>query len=381
MTAADEPLYAPPHAHYEDRLERWKDVNVATFRVTLEASTAGDADKRSPKAPPSFPFRLLSAAREVIFDINEDGGPVFHYVLFMIDAVAEELVLSPALEQFGDDDNGVLQTLALAVIFEVPVYPRNERVAVDLARYQGRLHDEGFVFRREGGEETRFKLTKGLPEDLEAGIEYLRSQSFLPPADVALLAERFKLKLEEQSEAAAVLARLRAAIADLESCLGAESRNESALQKSLTANSILFGLQYRRVIPKHRLGAEYEMDYALEQLSGVVDLVEIEASTHPLYLKNGDPSRHLTHAEQQVLDWLSWVDQYPEYARRSLPGIMRPVGYVVIGRDESLSESDQERLRRRNLVLQGSVQLLTYDDVLRRARALLSVLLGQESPA
>jgi hypothetical protein len=165
----------------------------------------------------------------------------------------------------------------------------------------------------------------------------------------ALLAE-----LQKREEAGRVLAALRLAIAELEGLLNDRERNENDLQRCLTHNPILFGTDYRRVIPKHRLGDEYEMDYALERVSGLVDLVEIEASTHLLFTQAGNPRKELVHAEQQVLDWLDWIERHSEYARDRLPGLMRPFGYVIIGRSTNLSEKDRDRLHRRNSVSRGA---------------------------
>ena len=93
-----------------------------------------------------------------------------------------------------------------------------------------------------------------------------------------------------------------------------------------------FCIVLQRVIPKYRLGGDYEMDFALEQPSGLVDLVEIEPSTFPLYTRSGNPRSELVHAEQQVLDWLEWLEANSRLARDDLPGMMRPVGQVIIGR-------------------------------------------------
>ena len=62
------------------------------------------------------------------------------------------------------------------------------------------------------------------------------------------------------------------------------------------------------------------MDYALERRSGLVDLVEIEASHHFLFTLRGNPRQHLIHAEQQVLDWLHWIEAHGAYARERLGG-------------------------------------------------------------
>ncbi|MCB8980031.1 MAG: hypothetical protein H6657_21685 [Ardenticatenaceae bacterium] len=61
------------------------------------------------------------------------------------------------------------------------------------------------------------------------------------------------------------------------------------MQRCLTDNPILFGLDYQLVIPKQALGSEYEMDYALVRWNGQIDLVEIEASTHKLFTKKIKP--------------------------------------------------------------------------------------------
>jgi hypothetical protein len=165
----------------------------------------------------------------------------------------------------------------------------------------------------------------------------------------------------------------------LEGLLDEKERNENALQRCLTENPILFGTEYARVIPKHGLGDEYEMDYALERVSGLVDLVEIEASTHPLFTQAGNPRKELVHAEQQVIDWLDWIEQHGEYARHRLPGLMQPLGYVIIGGTLGMSEEERKRLHRRNSMFRGALQILTYDDLLDRARTLLQILEGKVS--
>ena len=90
--------------------------------------------------------------------------------------------------------------------------------------------------------------------------------------------------------------------------------------------------------------------------------------------QNGNPRKELEHAEQQVLDWLDWLDENPNYAQKSLPGVVRPTGFVIIGTNRDLSIDDIHRLRRRNLAFQGSIQIMTFDDFLDRAKNLKKVL-------
>ena len=62
------------------------------------------------------------------------------------------------------------------------------------------------------------------------------------------------------------------------------------------------------------------MDYALERHSGLLDLVEIESSSLELFTKDGNPRKELVHAEQQVFDWLEWMEangSYVEFPTKS----------------------------------------------------------------
>ncbi len=55
---------------------------------------------------------------------------------------------------------------------------------------------------------------------------------------------------------------------------------------------------------------------------------------------------------------------------------MRPRGYVVIARSKGLTEEEQRKLSRRNTIIGETLQVLTYDDVLARARNMKRLLLG-----
>jgi hypothetical protein len=268
--------------------------------------------------------------------------------------------------------------LALAVIHEVPVYPNTEELMSELASYHEEMLAVGFKMKDESGKDVYLHFTKlpGTSVGTLDHLEAIKATELQSPAEIELIRRALLAELQKREEAGRVLAALRLAIAELEGLLNDRERNENDLQRCLTHNPILFGTDYRRVIPKHRLGDEYEMDYALERVSGLVDLVEIEASTHLLFTQAGNPRKELVHAEQQVLDWLDWIERHSEYARDRLPGLMRPFGYVIIGRSTNLSEKDRDRLHRRNSVFRGAFQILTYDDLLDRARALLEILAG-----
>lgn len=303
---------------------------------------------------------------------------MFHMILHTFDLETGLIKLENTIESSFEDENeedienNVIKTLALAASFDVPVYANTPELAPVLARFHRKLLLEGFIMFDEKGERDRYKLTKSLADVISAPLSAVKIDltEGYPIADFALLQEAVARELEKLENANSVLASLDYSASALERLLLSNTRNENELQRFLTENPILFGTEYKRVIPKHKLGAEFEMDYALERHSGIVDLVEIESSNLKLFTKSGNPTKDLVHAEQQVLDWLDWIETNGAYARNNLPGAFSPAGYIIIGRRESLSESDKNRLRRRNLLFRGQLEILTYEDLLDKAKSL-----------
>lgn len=324
---------------------------------------------------------LIRAARELIFD-QEDGRPVFHYIMYSFNVVRGQLEVSNVFIGFSDDDEKdddfVRRVLAMAIAVEVPVYPNSEDLQQDLLSHYRELLKHGFTAPAEDGEPMQLKLVRAPAADtvISEFLEERSSIEMVQPAHAALIRDALLDKMEELEAASAMLMRIDLAIGDLEKCLVADAANETALQKCLTSNPVLFGVEYAEVLPKHRLGGDYEMDYALRRSSGLVDLVEIEASTHRVFTRKGNPTAPVVHAEQQIFDWLSWMERNHAYARQKLPGIVRPTGFVIIGRSESLSKGDSDKLVQRNQIHRGSVSVLTYDMLLARAKTLRTVLTG-----
>lgn len=153
---------------------------------------------------------------------------------------------------------------------------------------------------------------------------------------------------------------------------------ESVLQTYLQTHSILLDPSARTVYPKRRLGSEYVTDFLIETYDGSYTLVEIEKPTDRLYLKNGDPSSALTHAEQQVLDWQGWVRRNIAYVRIEANLMMSdPEGLVVIGLRSRLNADEIRRLAERNLSLRGCLQIVTFDDLSLRLNQLIDNMVQQ----
>lgn len=367
------------------RLDKWKKewrIPLGILGDDEELSQLAEErwKKHRKKEERGILWAIVQPAKELIFDIRDDK-PVFHAITCGLDARTFELVFAPLFQIFGlDTEDDVKSILAMAMAMDVPVYPNTDEVAPKLVAYHKDLLTHGFKEKDRSGKEIHVVPTKFRGIDLQSlqFIERIKSQEMLPPAEILMMKAQLMKEIKEREHAGLVLASLRSAISELSELLEMTKPNEGYLQDCLTKNPILFGPEYQRILPKHRLGAEYVMDYALERISGLVDLVEIEASTYPLYTKRGHPSQYLVRAEQQVLDWLNWVEKHSPYARKSLPGLQTPVGYVIIGRSSFLSSTDRERLIRRCIAFQHRLRIMTYDDLLQRAQNLLDLLRGKK---
>lgn len=387
----------------ESRLDRWKNPKYFHSAYTWGNGDETEGDKKLIKLlgnrrtefyennkdkrikDTELPYwSILQSAKEVIFDIV-DNKPIFHIIIHSINVRRGEIEISHILDQLITDEseaemsNEIRSTLATAHALDVPIYPNTETVAPILAQYYRELMLDGFSLETKGVKQ-KFKLVKSPGNKLESveHFENINPNELLQPAELTIVRNAVLQEIKRRDHAARIIASLRLAIFELDKQLKSKKRNESSLQTCLTENPILFGTEYTKIIPKHCLGSEYEMDYALERASGLIDLVEIESSTLTLFNKKGNPSRHLIHAEQQVLDWLNWIERNHPYAREGLPGIMQPIGYIIIGRNQSLQLKDKERLKRRNILFKGSMEILTYDNLLDRAKNLLSILSGED---
>jgi hypothetical protein len=326
---------------------------------------------------------LIGICREIIFR-QVANGYEFDLIAFTIDASTGALTLGKTLRVIDAGEDEAKSTLAIARAFDVPVYPDEPELSQELQRLYTALFEEGFTAPSGEGERMRLKVPseeRGLDYDTETSRWIVNPILSTSPGEALLAAAKASENERRFADAVRLVGTLRAAVDDLESLLDSKVRNENALQRCLTSYPILFGLNYQRVIPKYKLGSPYVMDYALEDVSGLVDLVEIESSSLPLYTQNGNPSHHLTHAEQQILDWLEWLEANARVARDDMPTMMRPMGQVVIGRRASMTPMDQRRFQRRNASWQGVMRLLTYDDVLDRGKNMLKILTSTSAEA
>lgn len=126
---------------------------------------------------------------------------------------------------------------------------------------------------------------------------------------------------------------------------------------------------------KIRLGSEYEIDFVCFDDSSYGPewrLIEIEGPNKRLFAKSGEPSASLLHAIQQVRDWHDWIHDNVDYARKLMPQIDYPLGYVFVGRRSELSLSEQKKLRRLAYDNRCLLKIHTLDRFEAMARSVLS---------
>ena len=107
-------------------------------------------------------------------------------------------------------------------------------------------------------------------------------------------------------------------------------------------------------------------------------LVEIEAPSRKLFRKDGQQCQDLTHAINQIADWVQYIGNNKREVEEDLGlrGIStNPRTLVVIGRSASLTEENRRKLVTLQ-AQQNKLRILTYDDLIATARANLDRLFG-----
>jgi len=175
-----------------------------------------------------------------------------------------------------------------------------------------------------------------------------------------------------------IIERLRQTLREYEQLLSIPDIREQTIQDYLENHIVLIDPPAKRVKPQVSLGAEYIPDFVIETYDGLYKLVEIEKPTDRLYLKNGDPSSALTHAEQQVLDWQGWVRRNIAYLRlQSQLPMNDPEGLVIIGLRAQMTQEEIRRLEERNISRRGRIKIITFDSLSLQMHQLIGNLVEQ----
>ena len=172
-----------------------------------------------------------------------------------------------------------------------------------------------------------------------------------------------------------VLAELGAAINNFEQLLNADP-DEPTLQMflGLPRNKILLDPSAKSVTPEVWLGTQYRIDFVVELPQQRHALIEIERPRDELYTtRDGNPAHKHKHGHQQITDWIEWLDENRDFARKNIPAlstVKEPEYRLVVGLRSNTSEEHQRKLTRKNAE-HHRIETMTFDDLLDRAKQYL----------
>lgn len=154
---------------------------------------------------------------------------------------------------------------------------------------------------------------------------------------------------------------------------------ERELHEFLLKHPVAIDTYGIRVQTEVRLGASYRIDLVIEY--GLADrrltLIELENARASIFTSKGRPRAKVTHATQQVEDWLRWLRENPKRLPFPLDGSAPADGLVVIG--QSVDFDDDTKRRLLSLNHDRKVKVITYDDLLDRLMSLIRLLENKES--
>lgn len=119
-------------------------------------------------------------------------------------------------------------------------------------------------------------------------------------------------------------------------------------------------------------------DFVFRESYNDYQLVEIEAPIRELFRQDGQQRQELTHAINQISDWIQYIqdNKLKVEDELGLVGIStNPRTLVVIGRSEKLSTDNRRKLETLQSQ-QNKLRIMTYDDVLQNAKESLGRIFG-----
>lgn len=177
-----------------------------------------------------------------------------------------------------------------------------------------------------------------------------------------------KLKNKKQSE---VISNLFVLFVGLNELVSDPNVKEREIHNFILNNPSCFDVYGSRIMSEVWLGKKYRVDLAIQYKldEKKIQLVELERANIEIFTKEGRFRSCVTHAIQQVEDWLQWWHENPSERPKEFDSSVLPQGIVVIGRSKNISEEDKKRLLHLNNNRQ--VKVITYDDLLDRIESLI----------
>lgn len=179
--------------------------------------------------------------------------------------------------------------------------------------------------------------------------------------------EDITIVLEQQTN----LVEYQKKIDDYQSLIS-EKAEEPKFQSFFETNPTFLNWQVVRFLSKKSFGGEQFPDLILVLRNRNYVIVELEKPAVKLYTKKGDPTQELSHAEEQVREYLHWAIEEKEFLRkRGLENLSadNTTGLLVIGSD--LTQEERRKLDTRNNSLRSMFIIKTFSEILEQNEATL----------
>lgn len=172
------------------------------------------------------------------------------------------------------------------------------------------------------------------------------------------------------------LVRIKRAVTELESLID-ENLHEQRYQEWFESHPWVFGSEYVDRVPMRTIGLDSQADVLLRSADGFLDVFEIKRPAADVLVWDRShatwkPSADLSQAFGQVIKYLDVLDEQ-QLILQTRFGIAayRPRVRIVAGRSSDWEDDRRRAVRAINAHWHG-IELMTYDEVLTRAKNLIS---------
>lgn len=157
------------------------------------------------------------------------------------------------------------------------------------------------------------------------------------------------------------------------------AHSENDLQSWIDENNWVFGIEYIRKIDLRTIGIGASADFVVESLDGYADVIELKKAhigrlfTHDTSHDTYYASAELAKALSQATNYIKVMEDHRHLIKDKYDAkVLKPRAKIVIGRSNTMNDKEKEALRVLNDSLHG-VEVITYDEIVRRARTIVSV--------
>lgn len=154
--------------------------------------------------------------------------------------------------------------------------------------------------------------------------------------------------------------------------------DENEFQKWINANTWVFGTEYIKKFDTRKVGIHSQADFIVQSLDGFTDLIELKRSDFKLFEKDGSrncyyPSKDLSQVIGQAIHYIRVMEDHRAILKDDDDlEVLKPRVKVVIGRSVDLEHNEKKALRLLNSSLHG-IEIITYDEILNRAKKIISI--------